>query len=146
MKKAKDSWKRLKEVVQQRGLRFTRERKAIVEEAIGQKSHFDVEDLYKALKRRGLGISRDTVYRNLPLLLEAGLIQKSVGTGKGEYFERTGTRGHHDHMVCIRCAKVIEFHSAKIERDQEEACREYDFELVFHDHRLFGYCLECRDR
>ena len=137
---------RYKEVLKEQGLRFTRERRAILEEIAQIKSHFDTEKLYRLLVKRGSGISLDTVYRNIPLLLEAGVIQKSVGEGKGEHFERTSIKGHHDHMVCIRCGKVIEFHSSKIEKGQEEACAENEFEMVFHDHRLFGYCRGCRKR
>jgi Fur family transcriptional regulator, ferric uptake regulator len=145
MTKASVGFERYRKILQSKGLRFTRERRAIVEEASHQKKHFDVDHLFETLRTKGHRMSRDTVYRNLPLLLESGLLQKSVGAGKGEYFEPTSSKGHHDHMVCISCGKVIEFQSEKIERHQEEICENYSFELLFHDHRLFGRCAGCRD-
>jgi Fur family transcriptional regulator, ferric uptake regulator len=144
MKKTNESLARYRKILQQKGLRFTKERAIILEEINQLKSHFDADKLYHLLNEKGHSVSLDTVYRNIPLILQAGLVQKSVGEGKKEYFERTGVKGHHDHMVCIECGKVIEFHSEKIERGQDEACKAHNFELVFHDHRLFGYCSSCK--
>ena len=53
---------------------------------------------------------------------------------------------HHDHMVCTRCSKVIEFTCDEIEDLQDEVCEKFGFQLVFHDHRLFGICKECQEK
>jgi len=126
-----------------KGLKFTHERKCIYDEVMRIKDHFDTDSLYERFKTKGLRISRDTVYRTIPYLLESGVIQKSVGEGKREFFERTSVKGHHDHMVCVHCGKIIEFHSEKIENLQVKICAEHRFKLTFHDHRLFGYCRNC---
>lgn len=127
-------------------MKFTFERKSIFDEVEKLKDHFDADSLYERFKSQGLRISRDTVYRTIPLLLESGVIQKSVGEGKREFFEPISQEGHHDHMVCIRCGKFIEFHSEEIEEMQERICKEYGFKLSFHDHRLFGICKGCQGR
>src|SRR5437868_12427828 len=103
----------------ERGLKFTYERKHIFEEVSRLKHHFDADSLYERFKHKGLRISRDTVYRTIPLLLESGIIQKSVGEGKREFYEQTGSKGHHDHMVCVRCGKFIEFRCEEIEQLQD---------------------------
>lgn len=133
-----------KKLLESKGLKYTYERKTICEEVLRLKEHFDADSLYERFKKKGLRISRDTVYRTIPLLLESGVVQKSVGTGKREFFERYGDKGHHDHMVCISCGKVIEFHCREIEELQENVAKQYGFTLTFHDHRLFGYCSQCR--
>ena len=130
-------------LLQDQGLKYTFERRTIFDEVSRLTTHFDADSLYARFKKKGLRISRDTVYRTIPLLLESSVIQKSVGAGKREFFERTGARGHHDHMVCIRCHHFIEFHSDEIEACQEKICAGYGFKLVFHDHRLFGICKAC---
>ncbi len=131
-------------LLQEKDLKLTYERRTIFQEVSGLKEHFDADSLYERFKKRGLRISRDTVYRTLPLLLESGVIQKSVGEGKREFFERTSGKGHHDHMVCIRCSSVIEFRCDEIEKLQDRICHEHGFRLVFHDHRLFGICKKCQ--
>lgn len=144
MLKPKDETESFHRLLDKKGLKFTRERKELIAEILRLKTHFDADGLHEQLKEKGSQISRDTVYRTIPLLLECGVVQKSVGDGRREYFERTSVRGHHDHMVCIQCGKIIEFHSSLIEKIQTEVCEEYHFRLVFHDHRLFGHCKDCQ--
>jgi len=134
---------RFKQLLLAKGLKYTLERRQIFAEVERMGEHFDADELFESLKKAGLHISRDTVYRNIPLLLECGAIQKSVGRGRREYFERLGAKGHHDHMVCLDCGNVIEFHSEQIEKLQQAICVEHGFELLFHDHRLFGRCQDC---
>ena len=131
-------------LLEEQDLKYTFERQKILEEVCHLKTHFDADSLYERFKAKGLRVSRDTVYRTIPLLLESGIIQKSVGQGKKEFYERTGAKGHHDHMVCVRCGKFIEFACEEIEDLQNKVCDEYRFKLIFHDHRLFGICSACR--
>lgn len=143
MKTQESESHRFEALLAEQGLKLTFERKHIFEEVAGLKHHFDADSLYERFKTKGLRISRDTVYRTIPLLLESGVIQKSVGEGKREFYEPTGSKGHHDHMVCVRCGKIIEFHCQEIEQMQEKVCRDHKFKLIFHDHRLFGECQNC---
>ena len=131
-------------LLEKKDLKFTFERRSIYDEIAHMKQHFDADSLYDRLKKKGLRISRDTVYRTIPLLLESGVVQKSVGKGHRDFYERTSARGHHDHMVCIRCGKFIEFTCDEIETLQEKICKKYSFEMIFHDHRLYGVCHSCQ--
>lgn len=144
MSAPKEFEERFQALLEDQGLKFTHERRSIFEEVCHVKEHFDADSLYERFKNKGLRISRDTVYRTIPLLLESGVIQKSVGEGKREFFERVPVKGHHDHMVCVRCGKIIEFTCDEIEVLQEKVCQDYGFQLIFHDHRLFGACRDCR--
>ena len=135
---------RFQKLLEERGLKYTFERKQIFEEVAQLREHFDADSLYERFKNKGLRISRDTVYRTIPLLLESGIIQKSVGEGKREFFEQVSAKGHHDHMVCIRCGKFIEFQCKDIEALQDKVCSDYGFKLMFHDHRLYGECKDCQ--
>lgn len=134
---------RFQKLLTAKKLKFTLERKQLLEEVLRLRDHFDADGLFAIVKESGRKISRDTVYRTMPLLLECGVIQKSVGDGRREYFERTGVKGHHDHIVCIACGRVIEFQSEEIERAQLKVCADHGFQLLFHDHRLFGKCSAC---
>jgi Fur family ferric uptake transcriptional regulator len=140
---AKTEAESFERLLARRGLKVTYERKCIFDEVSNLREHFDADSLYERLKKSGLRIARDTVYRTIPLLLEGGIIQKSVGNGKREFYERVVGKGHHDHMVCVACHRFIEFQCDAIEKAQEEVCRGHGFKLTFHDHKLFGYCREC---
>ncbi len=143
MHKLKETLEVFKGLLEKKGLKYTYERECIYDE-VQKIGHFNADSLYERFKKRGERVGRATVYRNLPLLLEAGVIQKSAGEGKRDFYEKTDSKGHHDHMVCLGCKKIIEFHSDELEEIQEKLSREYNFKLVFHDHRLFGYCGKCQ--
>jgi Fur family ferric uptake transcriptional regulator len=124
-------------------LKYTHERQSIYNTVLHLKKHFDAEALFESVKKEDPHIARGTVYRTIPLLLESGVIQNSVGVGKSEFFERKEPKGHHDHMICVTCGTVIEYHCAEIETLQETICKKYGAKLLFHDHKLFVHCRRC---
>ncbi len=134
----------LEAYLEEKGLKYTRERRRIYGKVSHLSGHFSADELYEILKKEDENIARGTVYRTIPLLLESGAIQTSVGKGKGEFFERSSSKGHHDHIVCVGCGKVIEYHCQEIEELQAKVCKKYDVELLFHNHRLFVRCAKCR--
>ena len=132
--------------LEKKGLKYTRERKCIFAKVKSFSGHFDAEALYETLKKGRDNIARGTVFRTIPFLLESGVIQTSVGKGKGEFFERTDSKSHHDHILCVSCGKVIEYQCEEIEKLQEEVCKKYNVKLLFHDHKLFVRCGKCGKR
>lgn len=128
-----------------RGKRLTRERAAILKKTSSSKGHFDPESLYLEMKKKDLKISKASVYRTLHLLCECGLIEKVRKTEHGStIYEHTFGQGHHDHMLCTECGKVIEFYSDNLERLQEEICKEYGFQWTTHTLEIRGYCSSCQ--
>ena len=121
-----------------RKLRMTREREELLEAIYHVPRHFEAEDLIRTLKRRDGRVSRATVYRTLALLEECGILRKSLFGRNRHFFESVVGRRHHDHLVCIRTGKIIEFEDDRIEALQEEICRKYGFKMVDHVHEIFG--------
>ncbi len=144
MQKPADGLVLLERLLDKKGLKLTFERRSIYDEVLRMNQHFDADSFCERFKKKGLRVSRATVYRTLPMLLEVGVIQKAAGEGKRDFFERTSKKGHHDHMVCMQCRKVIEFHSDDVEKAQDQACKDFGFKMQFHDHRIFGYCSACQ--
>jgi Fur family ferric uptake transcriptional regulator len=82
-----------------RGQRVTGERLALFDEIFSQHGHIDAEELLRAMKARGLKISRATVYRNLELLVESGLARKQRLGSRGFLYEHMHAGQQHDHLV-----------------------------------------------
>ena len=137
---------RFREVLHRRSLRMTPVREAIVRAALSYRGHFDVQQLTRLLHQRGVReAAMASVYRALPLLVEAGIVTPTLlSTGDGHHYEATFEREHHDHLVCIDCGKVIEFHFEAFEVLQRDLAERYDFELTGHVHELLGRCGPCR--
>jgi len=126
------------------GLKFTPERKAILEGVFSFHKHFDVDELYEKLHYRHKRISRASIYRTLPLLIKSNLIGEALRCRGRVSYEQVFGHRHHDHLICIKCGKVIEFINDKIEKLQNDICGEYGFLPVEHRLGIRGYCKECR--
>lgn len=134
---------RFRALLRERGQRFTHEREAIVEVLLSRGGHFTVEALLDALRERGLAASRATIYRALPLLLEAGLLHTTISAHSEVQYE-AAVGPHHDHLACQRCGKIVEFELEAFEMLQASIAAKYGFELVGHVHALIGICPDCR--
>ncbi len=130
----------------ERSLRLTAARTAIVEAALERRGHFPIEDLVADLRRRGIRGSKATVYRALPLLTEAGIIQPAVISGDVKKYETAFGREHHDHLVCRVCGEVVEFEFEAFEILQREIAAKHGFTLEGHLHQLWGRCRDCQAR
>lgn len=137
---------RLRSVLRERALKMSRVREAIARAALGYHGHFSVEQLLAVLHQEGVYEAHmATVYRALPLMIEAGLIQPAlVSSGEGQLYETTFEREHHDHLVCRQCGVVIEFQSEAVEALQREIAERHEFEIDYHVHELIGRCKACR--
>jgi Fur family ferric uptake transcriptional regulator len=104
--------------------------------------HLTAEDLYKSLLGEGEEIGLATVYRVLTQFEAAGLVKRHHFEGGNSVFELN--RGeHHDHMVCVKCGRVEEFHDETIELRQQEIARLKGFTLTEHSLCLYGVCSGC---
>jgi Fur family ferric uptake transcriptional regulator len=130
----------------ERSLRLTAARAAIVEAALERRGHFPIEDLVSDLRRRGIRGSKATVYRTLPLLTEAGILQPAVISGDIRKYETAFGREHHDHLVCRGCGAVVEFEFEAFEILQREIAARHGFSLEGHLQQLWGRCRDCRER
>ena len=87
-----------------------------------------------------------TVYRTLKLLTECGVaFERKFGDGLTRY-ELADEESHHDHLICVECAKIIEFEEPKIEELQEAIAARYGFSLKSHKHEMYGTCATCQSR
>jgi Fur family transcriptional regulator, ferric uptake regulator len=135
--------KALASYLEDHNLKHTRQRAAILEVFLEVEGHITGEDLHRRVRRKFPQIGYTTVYRTMKLLCEAGLASE-------RHFDDGVTRfeiqhEHHDHLVCVRCGKIVEFECSMIESAQDRIVKEYGFRLLRHRHELYGHCPNCRD-
>ena len=129
-----------------RNLPVTGQREQVAEVLFAAGGHLSVDDVEQALRRRNLHIGKATIYRTLDLLVQSGMIiERDFGEGFRRY-ERVPGHPHHEHLICMRCGKVIEFSNERLERAKALIADEYGF--THHHHRLeiYGVCRECQQR
>ncbi len=134
--------KEQKEALIGEGRKLTRGRKEILAAINEMEGHFNCQMLYEKLKAKGLKVSRASVYRMIPILVESGIISEVEKTEKHAHYEKmTGT--HHDHLICLRCGRTTEFYSPTLEMLQDELCQREGFHGLRHSLEILGYCRDC---
>ena len=101
-----------------------------------RQKHMSADDVYKALLDTGEDVGLATVYRVLTQFEAAGLVIRHNFESGHSVFE-LNQGGHHDHMVCLKTGRVIEFENPEIERLQEKIAAEMGY--ILEDHSLVLY-------
>ncbi len=122
------------------GLKATAQRIKILE--VFQRTrlrHMSAEDVYKVLLNEGADVGLATVYRVLTQFEQAGLLRRSnFESGKSVFELNEGE--HHDHLVCLTCSRVEEFHDPEIENRQRVVALQRGFALQEHSLALYANC------
>ena len=130
--------------VAKKGLRNTPEREGIIAEIFAVNDHFDVDELYLRLRGKGSRVSKASIYRNLPLIMECGLIREVWHEDGHQHYEPIYGQGHHCHLRCVRCGDVIDFVEQELTQVEKRLAEKYQFEIVGHQLDVTGYCSKCR--
>lgn len=131
--------------IRSRGMRVTPERLALLEEIYRQHGHIDAEEILAGLRDSGQKVSRATVYRNLELLVECGLVQRQR-LGRNRFlYEHVHAGQSHDHIGCRDCGRVVEFVSPAIQAMLNEICRAHGFSREDRQIQILGFCQACAE-
>jgi len=106
--------------------------------------HLDADKIYQQARQRSPSISLSTVYRNLQLFKEMGLVEEHQ-FGSRRYYE-PAPRAKHHHLVCLGCGRVFEFKCSSTERLKSRISQKEGFKVTEAEVRLAGYCPECQER
>src|ERR1700687_2386226 len=128
--------------LKERGLKSTGQRDDIARVFFDHGHHISAEELYAEVKKINPHVGYATIYRTLRLLKECELLyERHFDEGQARY-EAVGER-HHDHFICERCGRIIEFENAAIERMQNIVARDLGVTMTRHKMELYGICADC---
>jgi Fur family ferric uptake transcriptional regulator len=123
------------------GLKVTHPRTKILEILQSNPEfHLSADAIHSHLSSNNESIGLATVYRVLTQLEMAGLIQKNQFKENQSTYEIK--KQHHDHLICTKCGKIIEFINDDLEKLQEKISDNYQFRLDSHVMTLFGECTD----
>ena len=128
--------------IKRAGLKITQPRVKILELLESSADHhLSAEDIYKTLLGNGDDVGLATVYRVLTQFEAAGLVTRHHFESGQAVFELSSEE-HHDHMVCVRTGRVVEFYDEVIEQRQKDIALEHGFEITGHSLILYGQFVE----
>lgn len=125
-------------------MRLTTQRQVILEELGKVKTHPTANEVYDMVRRRLPRIGLGTVYRNLELMADNGIILKVEVGGTQKRFDATVTP--HYHIRCSSCGKVNDIDIAIQEQINEAAENASNYKILGHHIEFSGICQECLDR
>jgi len=138
---SEEALERLKAYLESRKMKCTQQRQLITEiffDPVRCREHPSVEELYLWVRERDSSVGQATVYRTLKLLVESGLATAHQLDNNQTRYEPCVPGEHHDHLVCVRCGGIVEFHDERIEALQEAIAQAHGLRLVGHKLVLYG--------
>lgn len=115
-------------------------RDRIIGVVLKEPAHFRVSDIVRKASKGKTQFGAATTYRTIKLLVEAGVLHEVLTGEDGETIFEVASADHHDHIVCLDCGKIFEFHSDKIEQQQNEISESLNFKPQHHRHVIYANC------
>lgn len=131
--------------LKQKGLKLTLSREIVLDVVLAQKGHFDVDTIYEEIKRKYKNVSKATIYRTIPLLIEARFIKKVLPCYETDCYETIFNQPNHLHFICIKCGKIIEMPSTDLERIYMDLAKDIGFKILDYNFGAKGICKECSE-
>lgn len=128
-----------------KGLRKTAQRDAIIQAAFGTDRHYAADELLEMARKVEPTVSRATVYRTLPLLVESGLLREvELGQGRMVFDPNFVDHPHHNHIICLDCQDIVEFEDLNMELLENCVAKRMGFTPANKQVRIEARCDELR--
>lgn len=132
------------EKLKETGVRITPQRKAVLEYLIETETHPTADEIFKALSHNHKNMSVATVYNNLKLFKEVGLVTElTYGDASSRFDFKTSP---HYHVICKDCGKIMDFQYPALEEVEELASLLTGMEVDGHRLELYGRCRTCNKK
>ena len=121
------------------GLRITDQRKTLAKLFAETPGYLSPKDVYDYMGRYYSGLSFDTVYRNLRVLDELGVLEQVMFEEGVKFKLHCREHHHHHHLICLNCGRTYPITFCPM----EQTAAPDDFKVVKHKFEVFGYCKDC---
>lgn len=135
-----------REYLRDRSLKYTEERCRVLDAVMHNDEHFEAEQLLLDMRQDRTRVGKATVYRTLKLLVDCGIVKEVHFSNKQVHYEHTYGQDPHDHMVCRRCGRIIEFDASDVTRLRTVLAASQNFHALSHRFQIIGLCEPCVQR
>lgn len=132
------------DTLKESGVRITPQRHAVLEYLLNSMIHPTADEIYKALEDKFPNMSVATVYNNLRVLREIGLVRELTYGDASSRFDCNMT--DHYHVICESCGKIVDFHYPRLDEVETLAEQVTGFKVSHHRLEIYGDCEECQSK
>lgn len=137
----KTDWEgKLLNYLKNKGLRHSEVRTKVASVVAESEEHFDIQQLVARVQKKYKEIGAATVYRTVKTLIEAGILRETLQGNSGVALFEFTSEDHHDHIVCVDCGSIFEFHDEGLEAAQARTVKAHGFDEVRHQHVIYARC------
>ncbi len=115
----------------------------ILEVFLQTERHLTIDELIKLLKENGYNFEPDFIRDTLKLMVRFGFAKKNKFNNGPIRYEHMHLGQHHDHMICTKCRKIVEFREDRLEDLQVQIAAAHGFHMLQHKMEIYGICSEC---
>lgn len=124
------------------GVRITPQRYAILNYLVESMGHPTADEIYRALEPQFPSMSVATVYNNLKMFTQAGMVRELTYGDNSSRFDANVSE--HYHIICEKCGTIKDFSYPSLHDVEKQAGASTDFEVHGHRLELYGLCKSCR--
>ena len=137
--------KQFKRLFQQQGVDNFNSRLQVLEAFLKLEHHVTIKDILAQLGKDKIELDEGLVFNSMELLCRFGFASKIELDDKETQYEHRHLGLHHDHMVCTKCNRILEFKDEEIERQQLKVAEVYGFHMLQHKMEIYGICSKCME-
>ncbi|MCK4331204.1 MAG: transcriptional repressor [Dehalococcoidia bacterium] len=131
------------QALQEKGYRLTPQRLMVIEALHSVDQHISAEEIFAQVQAKYPYANISTVYRTLELLKELGLVTE-IALRDGRVRYHPAEKGHHHHLVCHKCGKIIDLPEPALLPLEEMLLHDYQFKADLKHLGIFGLCAKCQ--
>ncbi len=134
------------EELKDKGIRMTRQRRAIIDLLINTKKPMTANDIYTILSREDETLRLSTIYRNLNKFVDKKVVRKiDLNIEKKENYFEFIQGEHHHHLICVKCNEIIPL-DCPLQEYENEISKKTDYHILDHKIKMYGICPNCKGK
>jgi len=129
---------------EQEAIDHIEERFKVLETFLQTERHLTCDELIRLLKKKGADLEPDFVKETLAMMHSFGFARQNRFNNGEIRYEHRHLGQHHDHIICTKCHRVIEFENTLLEELQTRIAVEHNFHILQHKMEIYGLCEQCQ--
>ncbi|WP_377888468.1 Fur family transcriptional regulator [Alkalihalobacillus sp. R86527] len=129
------------EILKNEGFKYTEKRENLVAFFAEESRYLPAKEVLTYMQKSYPGMSVDTIYRNLTLFRDLGILEETEWNGEKRYRLSCATNSHHHHLICLDCGRTRQIEACPMDNIP---VYDADFEVVGHKFEIYGKCGACQ--